>query len=242
MDYWDDVMQDDVHLIVTEGWWKAARPRVLVGGAGKAGESPDLMVKRSKYKMDLLPQELVADRSFAGERSDIDRLLAEVEAKGRKMDAFVEENAGEDGPLSEATAVTGKVTKTAVTVRLRAVGDGAQDREEFDALKACLDLMKAHGKAKRASKAVLAELDKKVLDRYALLDGAEVADMVVRDKWMASIEDLAMQQVKRLTDGPVGRLEVLEDRHVEALPDLVRQVEDHVAKVDGHRRRMALSR
>ncbi len=241
MDFWDDVMQDDVYLIVTEGWRKAARPRVLVGGAGKAGESPDLTVKRTKYKMDLLPPELVVERYFAGERSKIDRLLAEAEVKGRKMDAFVEENAGEDGPLSEATTLTGKVTKTAVTARLREVGDGAEDREEFDALKACLDLMKAHGKAKRALKAALAKLSKKVLDRYALLNGEEVAVMVVRDKWMASIEDLAKQQVKRLTDGLGDRLRVLEDRYAEALPDLVRQVEEQGAKVEGHLRRMGWS-
>ena len=30
MDYWDEVMQDDVYLVVTEGWTEAARPRVLV--------------------------------------------------------------------------------------------------------------------------------------------------------------------------------------------------------------------
>ena len=30
MDYWDEVMQDDVYLVVTEGWTEAARPRMLV--------------------------------------------------------------------------------------------------------------------------------------------------------------------------------------------------------------------
>ena len=241
MDYWDEVMQDDVYLIVTEGWREAARPRVLVGGRGRTVESPDLKVKRTKYKMDLLPPDLVAERYFASERREIDRLLAGEEAKGRKVAAFAEENAGEDGPLSAATTATGKVTQTAVNARLRAVGNGAEDREEYDSLKECLDLMKAHGKAKRASKAARAKLDKKVLDRYKLLGGAEVANIVVRDKWMASIEDLAKQQVKRLTDGLVDRLRVLEDRYAEALPDLVRQVEEADAKVEDHLRRMGLS-
>ena len=35
MDYWDEVMQDDVYLVVTEGWAAAARPRVLVPVKGK---------------------------------------------------------------------------------------------------------------------------------------------------------------------------------------------------------------
>ena len=66
MDYWDEVMQDDVYLVVTEGWAEAARPRVLVPVRGKGtAEPPDLTVKRKKYKMDLLPPGLVVARHFA---------------------------------------------------------------------------------------------------------------------------------------------------------------------------------
>ena len=30
MDYWDEVMQDNVHLVVTEGWTEAARSRTAL--------------------------------------------------------------------------------------------------------------------------------------------------------------------------------------------------------------------
>ena len=70
MDYWDEVMQDDVYLVVTEGWAEAARPRVLVPVRGKGtAEPPDLTVKRKKYKMDLLPPGLVVARYFATEQA-----------------------------------------------------------------------------------------------------------------------------------------------------------------------------
>ena len=39
MDYWDGIMQDDVYLVVTEGWADAARPRVLVPVKGKGPRS-----------------------------------------------------------------------------------------------------------------------------------------------------------------------------------------------------------
>ena len=36
MDYWDEVMQDDVYLVVTEGWTEAARrPRAAGAGTGQ---------------------------------------------------------------------------------------------------------------------------------------------------------------------------------------------------------------
>ena len=51
MDYWDEVMQDDVYLVVTEGWAEAARPRVLVPVRGKGtAERLDLTVKRKKLQ------------------------------------------------------------------------------------------------------------------------------------------------------------------------------------------------
>ena len=30
MDYWDEVMQDDVYLIVADGWTRAAKPRSII--------------------------------------------------------------------------------------------------------------------------------------------------------------------------------------------------------------------
>ncbi len=242
MDYWDEVMQDDAYLVVTEGWAEAARPRVLAGGKGTgATESPDLTVRRTKYKMDLLPPELVVARYFAGERTEVERLLAEEEAIGRDVAAFVEENVGEDGALSGATTATGKVTQAAVKARVRVVGDGPEDREERFVLEACFDLMKVHAKAKRTTKATQAKLDAKVLARYAPLGAAEVADMVVGDKWMASIGDAILAVVERLTAELVDRVRVLEERYAESLPELERRFEDHGAKVEVHLRRMGLA-
>ncbi len=137
-----------------------------MGGKGKAGKSADLTVNRIKYKMDLLPPGLVVARYSWGERGEVERLVAEEEAKGRELVVFVEENAGEDEPLSDATTAKGKVTQAAVRARLGAVGDGAMDLEERDALRACLDLMKAYAKAKGASTVAQANLNERVLDRY----------------------------------------------------------------------------
>ncbi|MYA43438.1 MAG: SAM-dependent DNA methyltransferase [Gemmatimonadetes bacterium] len=242
MDYWDEIMQDDVYLVVTEGWMEAARPRVLVPVKGKAtAEIPDLTVNRKKYRMDLLPPGLLVARHFATEQAEVDRLRTEQEGIARELEEFIEEYFGEDGLLEGATSDTGKVTQAAVRARLKAVVGDAEGWEERDALEVCLDLMKALAAAKRAAKAAQTRLDSKVLARYATLTAAEITELVVGDKWMASVKGAIGQVVERLTGGLVDRVRVLEGRYARPLPELERRVEDYGAKVEGHLERMGVS-
>ena len=94
--------------------------------------------------------------------------------------------------------------------------------------------------AKRSTKAAQTELDAKVLARYETLTEVEVAEIIVDDKWMASIEGAIGKEVERLTGGLVDRVRDLEGRYADALPELERRVEDYGAKVEGHLKRMGL--
>ena len=242
MDYWDEVMQDDVYLVVTEGWTDAARPRVLVPVKGKGtSETPDLTVNRKKYRMDLVPPGLVVARYFGTEQAGVDRLRTEEESIARELEEFVKEYSGEDGLLEGATSDAGKVTQAAVRARLKVVAGDPDGQEERDVLEVCLDLMKAVAAAKRAAKAAQTRLDSKVLARYATLTAAEITELVVGDKWMASVGGAIGQVVERLTGGLVDRVRVLEGRYAMALPALERRVEDYGAKVTDHLERMGVS-
>ena len=73
MDYRDETMQDDVYLIAAVGWVEAARPRSVVEDKErKIKETPDLAIKRKKYKMDLIPPALVVARYFAAEQAHVE--------------------------------------------------------------------------------------------------------------------------------------------------------------------------
>ena len=241
MDYWDEIMQDDVYLVVTEGWTEAARPRVLVPVKGKkAAETPDLTVNRKKYRMDLVPPGLVVARYFATEQAEVDQLRTDEERIARELEEFIEEYSGEDGLLEGATSDTGKVTQVTVRARLKAVAGDPEGQEERDVLEVCQDLMKALAAAKRAAKAAQTRLDSKVLARYATLTAPEITELAVGDKWMASVEGAIGQVVERLTGGLVDRVRVLEGRYAKPLPELARQVEDYGVKVEDHLKRMGL--
>ena len=242
MDYWDEAMQDDVHLIAAEGWAEAARPRGIVEDREKKiRETPDLTIKRRKYKMDLVPPALVAARWFAAGQADIEMLRAWQETAARELEAFVEEHAGGGGLLEDAANDKGRVTRSAVKERLKAVRDEPESGEERDALTRCLDLIETESEAGKSVKEAQDALDEKVLARYATLTESEIKTLVVEDKWFAGIRGAIDGEVQRLTQGLAGRVKALEERYARPLPALEQEVEAFGRKVEGHLRRMGFS-
>ena len=248
MDYWDETMQDDVYLIASVGWVEAARPRgVVEDKERKIKETPDLTIKRKKYKVDLIPPAVVVARYFAAEQAHVEDLQATREAAARELDEFVEEHsssvAGQEGLLADVIDDKGSVAKTSVKARMKAIRDEDADDsdEERDALMRCLDLIEAESKAVSAVHEAQAALDDKVLARYTSLTEATIKPLVVEDKWFANIRTAIDHEVQRLTQQLAGRVKELEERYARPLPDLKRDVENYSARVEGHLRRMGHS-
>ena len=242
MDYWDEVMQDDVYLVATDGWVEAARPRgIIEDKEKKIKETPDLIIKRKKYKMDLIPPTLVIARYFAAEQTALEALQAQQDSAARELEEFIEEHTGEGGLLTDATNDKGKVTKASVGDRLKTIQDEPESDEEQEALIRCLALIEAESNAGKAVKGSQEELDRKVLDHYAVLTEAEIKTLVVEDKWFASIRAALESEVQRLTQQLAGRVKELEERYASPLPELEREVEEFGAKVEGHLKKMGLS-
>ena len=122
MDYWDETMQDDIYLIAADGWLKAAQPRDVIEDKNrKITETPDLIIKRKKYKMDLIPPALIVTRDFAAEQDVLDMLGAEQEDAKSTLEDFVEEHTGDEGLLLDAVNDKGNVTLAGVKARLKEI-------------------------------------------------------------------------------------------------------------------------
>ena len=241
MDYWDEVMQDDVYLVAADGWTEAARPRgIIEDREKKIKETPDLTIKRRKYKMDLVPPELVVARYFADEQASVEALRVGQEIAARELEEFVEENTGEEGLLEDAVNDKGKVTRASVTERLKAIQCDEESGEERDALEHCRTLIEAEARAAKAVKEAQARLDEQVLARYGALTEAEIKTLAVADKWFPTIRGAIEGEVQRLTRRLAGRVKELEERYARPLPELEREVEVFGAKVEGHLKRMGL--
>ena len=224
MDYWVDVMQDDVYLIAADGWLEAAKPRGIIEDKERTiKETPDLTIGRKKYKMDLVPPALIVARYFPEEQASIDHLEALRDSASAELEAFIEEHTGEEGLLADAVSDKGKVTKGGVKERLKTVKGEPESDEERDALKSCLTLIEAESDAAKAVRDAQAELDAKVLAKYSELTEAEIKTLAVDDKWFAAIESAIGAEVQRLTQQLAGRVKELEERYFVSLPSLEQQ-------------------
>ena len=245
MDYWDEVMQDDVYLIAMGGWMEAAKPRgIIEDKEKKIRETPDLTIKRKKYKMDLIPPPLIVARYSVVERAAIETLQVKQETAARELEELVEEHVGEDSLLEDAVNDSGKVTRVGVKNRLKVMADDdeLESCEERKALTRCLALTEAEAEAAKAVKEAQAVLDQQVLARYATLTEDEIKTLVVEDKWFASIQTAIEGEVQQLTQQLAVRVKELEDRYAKPLPMLGDEVAALSEKVDGHLEKMGLSR
>ena len=241
MDYWDEAMQDDMYLIVADGWVDAVKPRGIIEDKGKKiKETPDLTIKRRKYKMDLVPPTLIVERYFAADQVAIEVLQAKQEPALLELEEFVEEQAGEGGLLEDAASDNGKVTKSSVRSRPKVIQDEPESDDERSALTRWLALIETENEAGKAVKAAQAALDEKVLARYAKLTETQIKMLVVEDKWFASIRVAIDREVQRLTKLLAGRVKELEERYARPLPELEREVEKFGDMVEGHLRKMGV--
>ena len=242
MDYWDETMQDDIYLIASDGWVEAAQPRDAIEDKNrKIKETPDLTLKRRKYKMDLIPPSLIVARYFAAEGDALDILRAEQEDAKSVLEEFVEEHTGDEGLLLGALNDKGNVTMGEVKARLKEITpdlvtplNEEDTDEEWNTLENCLSLLGTKSKADKAVRDAQLELDTKVLAQYAALTEAEIKTLVVEDKWFTNIQASIEDEVQRLIQQLTGRVNELEERYAQPLPQLNTEVESFNIKVEEH--------
>ncbi len=242
MDYWAEVMQDDVGMIIADGWVEAARPRgIIEDKERKIKETPDLVVNRKKYKMDLVPPTLIISRYYADEQEAIDNLRMEQENAARELEEFIEENSGEEGLLEEAKGESGKITKGDLSKRLKEISRDPEYADERDVLTRCLALMDAESEVNKSIKAAQTKLDAAVLARYPKLKEDEIKILVIEDKWFASICSAIEGEVQQATQRLATRVKELDERYAVPMPVLEREVEEYAAKVEEHLKRMGVA-
>ena len=237
MDYWAEVMQDDVYFITQDGWAAANSIRELVVKKGeKLKETPNLIINKKKYKAELIPPALIVQRYFADEQTNIDELQAAVDASTQALEAYAEEHAVEGGLLEEALTDSGKFSKASVTARLKQ----ATDAEEINALEQVKKLIETEAVNKKAVKTAQEALDKQVFQQYPKLREAENKTLIVEDKWLASLQAYITAEIERVTQQLANRVKTLEERYETPLPELSKQVEMLSGNVDEHLKKMGL--
>jgi len=241
MDYWFEVMQDDVYVITQDGWAAANALRTLTVAKGeKPKETPDLIINKVKYKAELIPPAFIVQRYFAKQQAELEQLQSTADGHTQAQETYVEEQAIEGGLLEEALTDSGKISKASVAARLKQLPQLTANQEEITALKHIKKLLEREASAKKAVKAAQEALDKQVFAQYPKLSEADNKTLIVEDKWLATLQANIVAEIERVTQQLANRVKTLEERYAEPLPVLAEHIDLLSAKVDGHLRKMGL--
>lgn len=224
-DYWYATLQDDVYQLVIDGW------KPLIASGSSQGEP----------NTDLLPPELIVCRYYAAESAAIIELEAKRDAISRELEDLDEEKGGEDGPLAEGKTDKGKLTAASVKARLKSIKNDLNADEERNALEQCLALIEREAEASKKAKAAQKVLDAKVLAHYAQLSEADLKNLVVDDKWLATLQADVQTELDRVSQALTGRVRQLAERYATPLPELNAEVETLAAKVNAHLAKMGFA-
>jgi type I restriction enzyme M protein len=239
MDYWDETMQDDVYMIVSDGWREAAKPRLIIEDkTKKTKEKPDFTVGKLKYKTELIPTTLVIARYFPAEQAAIEKLEVEVAVIEQAMEEMVDEHGGEDGLLEEAKNDKDKLTKASVAARLKEITGDPDAADEGKVLSDYLALIEKEAATSVKVNAAQDMLMAKITAQYGKLSEAEIKTLVVEDKWLATLAASVQSELDRVSQTLTGRIRQLAERYTIPLPKLTGEVETLAARVNEHLKKM----
>lgn len=232
MNYWNEVMQDDCYLISADGW-----------------KAELTIIKQTKtatvWDCDLVPKYLVIDRYFQKEKQAIKKLEADKEAIANQLTELEEEHSAEDGYFAELD----KVNKANVQKRLKELlaakpkskkqnlamaAEPEAAYGEQAVLEQYLELTEKQTELNKKIKEANTDLNKKVIERYKTLTEDEIKQLVVDDKWMASIERSVKTEMERISQRLTQRIKELAERYETPLPRQTNEVKLLEEKVNKH--------
>jgi type I restriction enzyme M protein len=259
MNYWNEVMQDDCYLIAADGW--NAELSIIKQTKSATVWDCDLVPKSLVIDRYFLTEkkaieQLEADKeAIAVQMTEMeenlpdnveedDWILNEVKnAKGKITKGLVEEKMKElkieilKIPASKTKKEVTKIIKDSFEKTKRSDAN-AEAFAKLDVLQSYIDLVTKDSEVKENIKKAVADLDKKVIERYKTLTEDEIKQLVVDDKWMATIEGSVKTEMERISQRLTQRIKELAERYETPLPKQITNVAELENKVNAHLKKM----
>jgi type I restriction enzyme M protein len=224
MDYWSELMQDDCYIISDNGW-----------------KAELVLVKKTKkeeiWDCELVPKQLVINRFFDTEINNIQELEANIESVKSEMQEMDEEYGGDEDVFAECRGAKG-ITKTNLEAYIKKIKNDKELVEDLKIIQAYLALFVKEATAKKALKEAIADLDSKVIKRYATLTVDEIKTLVVDDKWMQYLNHSVHTEMQRISQALTQRIKELAERYETPMPLQLMSVKALEEKVNTHLAKM----
>jgi type I restriction enzyme M protein len=242
MDYWNEIMQDDLYVIAADGW--------------EIGKEPERKVKKTKNKgvitkkdidgiegieSKLIPSDLIIEQFFKAEYQTILDKEAKTEEVKAKMEELEDENNGDDGDLFEpCRGKNGKVSKTEITNAIKKYKDNKDYTNELKLWKEYLVLFEEEAKIKKEAKEEREKLEKTVWEKYKTLTMDEIQQIVLDLKWLGTVKEAINTEMDAINQRLTGRIKEIAERYEFTLGSLDNSTKELEEKVNGHLAKMGL--
>ncbi len=227
MNYWNEVMQDDLYQITEEGW--VATPYRILEMNKKTGKETD-----KGWTCDLVPPNLMLQQFFKTEKEALEAMEAEKENLVAQLSELEEEHSGEEGYFAEFD----KVNKGSVAKRLKELAKNKDAMEELEVLNNYLDLTEQQAQLNAAIKKASEALNEKAWGQYAQLTTDDIKHLVVDAKWMRAMQTAIEGEMERISQRLTGRIKELMERYETPLPDIDKELTELENKVNAHLQKM----
>ena len=226
MNYWAETMQDDVYMIMADGWKLNLRPKQKEDKKEKK-MVPVVVKTWNDLESDLLPVEYIVNRFCKSELEACDELSASIAFMENEVISLVEEN---DDVFDTKNFEKEKINLASVKKRAK-VTKG----EEQEHLMEWIELQNSI----KAEKAKLKEANDKLLSRvkeeYELLAQNEMrVKNLVKEKWVNAISTRIESELSRSIEQLKSQLSAISDRYDQTLPSIDKEVEDYESRVNAH--------
>lgn len=242
MEYWDEVLQDDISVITQDGWegTKLIREIFKVKKDEKSKpqwkEGHHFEFDKRRFRAETIHPDLIISKFFSVENAALNTKKSEFDIATQELESFIEEHTNDEGLLLDSLNDKDKITLASLKARLKET----QDSEEIEVIKQVQKMVEKESKLKKEVKDLQDALDIQVFNKYPTLTEDEVKDLVVLDKWFATLNSSIEADIERVTQQLANRVKELNERYAEPLPQITQNVEDLSAKVAEHLKAMGL--
>lgn len=226
MNYWAETMQDDVYMIMADGWKLNLRPKLKEDKKEKK-MVPVVVKTWNDLESDLLPVEYIVNRFCKSELEACDELSASIAFMENEVTSLVEEN---DDVFDTKNFEKEKVNLASVKKRAK-VTKGEEQAHLIEWIEWQNSIKAEKAKLKEANDKLLS----RVKEEYELLAQNEMrVKNLVKEKWVNAISTRIESELSRSIELLKSQLSAISDRYDQTLPSIDKEVEDYESRVNAH--------
>jgi type I restriction enzyme M protein len=232
MNYWNEIMKDDVYMLIEDGWVARVRRIIEKNNKGKEVEKC--------WTCDLLPKNIIIDNYFADKKAAIQQIETDLEGIQAEITQYEEEHAGEEGLLEQSANDNGKITKATLAKRMKEIKGDASEKEAYKLMQSLEVLFEKQGSLNKQLKEKQAELEDLTLKKYEKLTEIEVKNLVIEKKWFTVLNSNIKVEIDAISQRLTARIKELGERYDDTLGALDTSTKKLESKVNAHLKKMGL--